>query len=303
MTVRHFLKLDDLGQDELIALMDQGIELKREWVEGRSENTLSGRVLAMIFDKSSTRTRVSFEAGMLQLGGNAIFLSVTDTQLGRGEPLKDTARILSQMVDAVMIRISKHEEIVHFSKYSSVPVINGLSDDYHPCQLLADMQTYYEHRGKIEGRTVAWVGDGNNVCHSYIQAAGLYGFRLRYACPLGYQPDEEIVQNATGFVESCPEPAFAVEGCDLVVTDAWASMGKEQEAKRRAAIFAPYQVNAELMALAKSDALFMHCLPAYRGKEVTAEVIEGEQSIVWSEAANRLHAQKALLKFLLSRHG
>jgi len=301
MGLRHFLTLADLSPGELQALIKRGIEIKSGLQKGELYQPLQGKVLAMIFEKSSTRTRVSFEAGMAQFGGHAIFMSPEGTQLGRGEPIEDTARVLSNMVDAVMIRTFEQEKIECLAKYASVPIINGLSDTYHPCQLLADMQTYYEHRGSIEDKTVVWLGDGNNMCHSYINAARLYGFNLRYVCPQGYLPDEAIVGSASACVEYFSDARAAVENADLVVTDVWASMGQEQEADERAKFFAPYQVNAELMAVANNDALFMHCLPAHRGEEVTADVIDGNQSVVWDEAGNRLHAQKALLEFLLTK--
>lgn len=301
MGCRHFLTLLDLSTNELRALIERGIEIKGGLQKGEIHQPFKGKVLAMIFEKSSTRTRVSFEAGMAQFGGHAIFMSPDDTQLGRGEPIEDTARVLSKMVDIIMIRTFEHDKIESLAQYASVPVINGLSDTYHPCQLLADMQTYYEHRGSIEGKTVAWLGDGNNMCHSYINAACLYQFHLRIACPEDYLPDESIVNTASDFVETISDAKVAAEDADLVVTDVWASMGQEQEADERARVFAPYQVNTEVMSLAKDDALFMHCLPAHRGEEVTADVIDGKQSVVWDEAGNRLHAQKALLEFLLSK--
>jgi ornithine carbamoyltransferase len=301
MGLRHFLTLSDVSTKECQTLIERGIEIKSALQRGELYQPLQGKVLAMIFEKSSTRTRVSFEAGMAQFGGHAIFMSPEGTQLGRGEPIEDTARVLSKMVDAIMIRTFEHEKIECLAKYASVPIINGLSDTYHPCQLLADMQTYYEHRGSIEGKTVAWLGDGNNMCHSYINAARLYGFNLRFACPEGYLPSEKIIHPVSDCVEYFSDAKAAVKDADLVVTDVWASMGQEQEADERAGVFAPYQVNAELMALANDDALFMHCLPAHRGEEVTADIIDGNQSVVWDEAGNRLHAQKALLEFLLTK--
>jgi ornithine carbamoyltransferase len=301
MGLRHFLTLADLSSSELQALIKRGIEIKSGLQKGELYQPLQGKVLAMIFEKSSTRTRVSFEAGMAQFGGHAIFMSPEGTQLGRGEPIEDTARVLSNMVDAIMIRTFEQEKIECLVKYASVPIINGLSDTYHPCQLLADMQTYYEHRGSIEGKVVVWLGDGNNMCHSYINAARLYGFNLRYVCPQGYLPDADIVNSAPDNVEYFSDARVAVRDADLIVTDVWASMGQEEEANERAKFFAPCQVNAELMAVANDDALFMHCLPAHRGEEVTAEVIDGKQSVVWDEAGNRLHAQKALLEFLLTK--
>jgi len=296
---RHFLTLLDLTSDELRALIRRAHELKRSRQRGEINESLRHKVLGMIFEKSSTRTRVSFEAGMTQLGGAAMFLSPNDTQLGRGEPIEDTARVLSRMVDAVMIRTFAHETVETFAKHSRVPVINGLTDLVHPCQLLADMQTYFEHRGDIRGKTVAWIGDGNNMCHSYINAARRFDFHLNIACPEGYDPDPSILEPAADRCRILRDPMAAAEGVDLVVTDVWASMGQEQEQKQREAAFAGYQVTPELMARADKEALFMHCLPAHRGEEVAAEVIDAPDSVVWDEAENRLHAQKALLEFLL----
>ena len=301
MKKRHFLCLSDLSATELNAIIERGMELKKQQAAGRTRQTLRGRVLAMIFEKSSTRTRVAFETAMAQLGGHAIFLSPDDTQLGRGEPVEDTARVLSKMVDVIMIRTFEHEKLLRFAQFSDVPVINGLSDSFHPCQLLADIQTYQEHRGSITGRTVVWVGDGNNVCQSYINAARLFAFNLRIACPDGYRPDMGLVNSAGPLVSISADPEAAVRDADLIVTDVWASMGQETETDARKKIFRPYQVNTTLMQLAKKDALFMHCLPAHRGEEVTTEVIDGPQSVVWDEAGNRLHAQKALLEFLLNQ--
>ena len=301
MGLRHFLTLSDLSTNELRALIERGIEIKAGLQKGEIYQPFRGKVLAMIFEKSSTRTRVSFEAGMAQFGGHAIFMSPEDTQLGRGEPIEDTARVLSEMVDIIMIRTFKQEKIKNLAQYASVPVINGLSDTFHPCQLLADMQTYFEHRGTIKGKTVTWLGDGNNMCHSYINAARLFEFHLRIACPEDYSPDENIVNAASDCIKYFSDAKTAVKDTDLVVTDVWAGMGQEQESDERARVFAPFQVNAELMTLASDDALFMHCLPAHRSEEVTAEVIDGKQSVVWDEAGNRLHAQKALLEFLLTK--
>lgn len=296
--VRHFLSLPDLSAAELRALLQRAIELKRLQHAGTVYEPLRNRVLGMVFEKSSTRTRVSFETAMIQFGGGAIFLSPRDTQLGRGEPIEDTARVLSRMVDAVMMRTFTHESQVRFASCSQAPVINGLSDTQHPCQLLADLQTYVELRGDIAGRTVAWIGDGNNMCNSYIDAARLLGFRLRIASPAGYAP--ELPQDLdAGQVELTADPHAAADGADLVVTDVWASMGQEDEADGRKEAFRAYQVDQALMRRARPDALFMHCLPAHRGEEVSAEVIDGPQSAVWQEAENRLHAQKALLELLL----
>lgn len=299
MSIRHFLTLLDLAPAELAALLDRAIQLKAEFAGRRMRPTLGGRVLAMVFEKSSTRTRVSFETAMAHLGGHAIFLSPEASQLGRGEPVEDTARVLSQMVDCIMVRTHAHEQIERFAASASVPVINGLSDTHHPCQLLADIQTYLELRGPIRGRKVAWIGDGNNMCNSYIQAAMGFDFTLHVACPEGYHPDSGLVQAAGDRVVVGADPAEAAAGAALVVTDVWASMGQEQEAAKRRAAFRNYQVDAALMARAQPDALFMHCLPAHRGEEVSADVIDGPQSAVWQEAGNRLHSQKALLEFLL----
>ncbi len=303
MSVRHFLTLRDLSAKELRRIITRAGELKAIQRRGDRHTPLQGKTLGMIFEKSSTRTRVSFEVGMAQLGGHALFLSPRDTQLGRGEPIEDTARVLSRMVDVVMIRTFAHETLERFSAHSQVPVINGLSDDVHPCQLLADLQAYHEHRGDIRGRTVAWIGDGNNMCHSWINAAALLDFKLHVACPEGYEPDARFVDAGAGHVEVMRDPHAAAAGADLVTTDVWASMGQEEDQARRAAAFAgDYQVDAALMAQAAPDALFMHCLPAHRGEEVAAEVIDGPQSVVWDEAENRLHAQKALLEFLLGAY-
>ncbi|MCP3689631.1 MAG: ornithine carbamoyltransferase, partial [Gammaproteobacteria bacterium] len=259
----------------------------------------NGKVLAMIFEKSSTRTRVSFEAGMSQLGGHAMFLSPQSIQLGRGEPIEDSARVISSMVDGIMIRTFEHERVEVVAANSSSPVINGLSDFLHPCQLLADMLTWFELRGEIKDATVAWIGDGNNMCHSYINAAIRFGFGLNIACPPGYLPDNEQVNSASGQVKMFDSAEQAVTDADLVVTDVFASMGQEQEQQQRLQDFELFQVNQGLMSRASSDALFMHCLPAHRGEEVTSEVLDGAQSVVWQQAENRLHAQKALLELLI----
>jgi len=299
MNPRHFISLLDLSGDELRRLIDRAIVLKKN--RNRDYQPLKGQVLAMIFEKSSTRTRISFEAGMSHFGGNALFLSPRDTQLGRGEPLQDSAKVISSMVDCIMLRTDHHDTVATFAEHSSVPVINGLTDRQHPCQLLADMQAYFELRGDIQGKTVAWIGDGNNMCHSYIHAALRFGFNLHIACPDGYQPLPEIVEIGGTCVKFFDTVLAAATNADLVVTDVWASMGQEEEQKQREAAFKEYQVNTAVMAAANSDALFMHCLPAHRGEEVTAEVIDGPQSVVFQEAENRLHAQKALLEFLLCK--
>lgn len=296
---KHFLSLLDLNEQEATRLITRATALKQQRQRGEGYRPLIGYTLAMVFEKSSTRTRVSFEAGMSQLGGTALFLSPKDTQLGRGEPIEDSARVLSRMVDIVMIRTFEHETLTRFADHSRVPVINGLTDRFHPCQLLADMQTYVEHRGPIRGRRVAFIGDGNNMCHSYINAARLFGFELRIACPPGFEPEPEILAAGADHCSLMHDPAEAVEHADLVVTDVWASMGQESEEDQRKAVFADFSVTSAIMAKARPNALFMHCLPAHRGEEVSADVIDGPQSVVWDEAENRLHAQKALLEWLL----
>jgi ornithine carbamoyltransferase len=300
MNPKHFLTLLDLSSAELQRLVRRAIELKAFNRAGTIHEPFKHKVLAMVFEKSSTRTRMSFEVGMAQLGGHAIFLSPRDTQLGRGEAIEDTARVLSRMADVIMIRTFEHEKIERFAEYSSVPVINALTDLYHPCQLLADMQTYHEQRGDISGKTVAWIGDGNNMCHSYINAARQFDFTLKIACPQGYLPETDILESAGEHAVMTDSALAAAAGADLVVTDVWASMGQEEEQAKREQAFAAYQVDARLMQAAAADALFMHCLPAHRGEEVAADVIDGPQSVVWDEAENRLHAQKALLEILLA---
>lgn len=299
MKPRHFLSLLDLSSDELNYLIQRAIELKQAHYAGKGQRTLEGKVLGMIFEKSSTRTRISFEAGMQQLGGNALFLSPRDTQLGRGEPIDDTAKVMSRMVDCIMIRTFKQETVETFAENSRVPIINGLTDRFHPCQLLADMQTYAEHRGSIKGKTATWIGDGNNMCHSYINAARRFDFKLNIACPEGYDPDQDILDAAGDRCQIIRDPEAAVKDVDLVVTDVWASMGQEEEQKLREQAFKHYQVTSALMAKADKNALFLHCLPAHRGEEVAADVIDHPDSVVWDEAENRLHAQKALLELLL----
>lgn len=296
---QHFLTLLDIDPDNLNRLVRRATELKVMQHAGERYEPLYGKVLGMIFDKSSTRTRVSFETGMAQFGGHAIFLSPRDTQLGRGEPIEDSARVLSRMVDAIMIRTFAHETVEHFSAHSRVPVINALTDMYHPCQLLADVQTFIEHRGDIKGKTIAWIGDGNNMCHSYINAARQFDFQLRIASPAGYEPNAEIMQAAGDRIYLCQDPMDAASGADMVATDVWASMGQEEEQQQRLKSFAAFQVTPALMAVANQDALFTHCLPAHRGEEVAAEVIDGPQSVAWDAAENRLHSQKALLEYLL----
>jgi ornithine carbamoyltransferase len=300
MAPRHFLTLNDLSSAEFKQLLHRAVELKKMQHDRVIFEPLKNRVLGMIFDKSSTRTRISFETGMAQFGGSSIFLSPRDTQLGRGEPVSDSARVISRMVDCIMIRTHSQDNIIEFAKNSKVPVINALTDDFHPCQLLADMQTFLEHRGDIQGKQVTWIGDGNNMCHSYINAAVLLDFKLTIACPEGYDPSLEIVKQAGSRITILRDPKEAAKNADLIVTDVWASMGQEEEQQKREKAFEGCQVDEELMALAASDALFMHCLPAHRGEEVSAAVIDSPDSVVWDEAENRLHAQKALLEFLLT---
>ena len=296
---RHFLSLMDLSPEELGQILRRAIELKTLRRKGQPCETLKGKVLGMVFEKSSTRTRVSFESGIFQLGGTAIFLSPRDTQLGRGEPIEDTARVLSRMVDIIAVRTFGQEGLERFARHSTVPVINALTDKFHPCQVLADVQTFIELRGDIFGANVAWIGDGNNMCNSLINAARLLRFNLRVACPKGYEPDDNLLGLAGDRVSVFHDPKIAIESADLVVTDVWASMGQENEQRARMAAFDGFQVNSRLMSGAKANALVMHCLPAHRGEEIAAEVIDGPQSVVWEEAENRLHAQKALMEFLL----
>ena len=297
---RDFLAIPDLSQSELIALLDLALCMKRG--EYRA-HPLAGKTLGMIFAKSSTRTRVSFEVGAFQLGGHALFLSTRDIQLGRGEPIRDTARVLSRYVDGIMIRTFDQAEVEELARFATVPVINGLTDLQHPCQILADLLTVREALGTWERKVVAWVGDGNNMAHSWLDAAGLLGFELRLACPAGYQPNEDILARnlARTRVVLTDQPAEAVRGAHVVNTDVWASMGQEAEQEQRALAFRGYLVDSTLMRQADPGAIFLHCLPAHRGEEVSNEVIEGPQSRVWDEAENRLHVQKALMATLMGK--
>ncbi|MDH1007383.1 ornithine carbamoyltransferase [Pseudomonas nicosulfuronedens] len=299
MSARHFLSMLDYTTEELLGLIRRATELKDLRDRGVLYEPLKNRVLGMIFEKASTRTRISFEAGMIQLGGQAIFLSPRDTQLGRGEPIADAARVMSRMVDAVMIRTFAHSNLIEFSENSRVPVINGLSDDLHPCQLLADMQTFHEHRGSIAGKTVSWIGDGNNMCNSYIEAAIRFDFQLNVACPEGYEPNAALMEQAGERVKIFRDPREAVAGAHLVSTDVWASMGQEDEAAARLRLFQPYQVTRALLDGAAADVLFMHCLPAHRGEEISEDLLDDARSVAWDQAENRLHAQKALLEMLV----
>jgi ornithine carbamoyltransferase len=295
---RDFLAITDFSRDELVRLMDLARRMKARTYR---ETPLAGKSLAMIFAKSSTRTRVSFEVGTYQLGGQALFLSSRDIQIGRGEPIADTARVLSRYVHGIMIRTFAHSDVEELARAASIPVINGLTDLTHPCQVLADLCTMQEALGGWEGKRVAWVGDGNNMANSWLEAAAVLGFELRLACPEGYEPDRGRFERAAAATKilMTEVPEEAVEGADVVNTDVWASMGQEEEAEARRNAFKGYTVDVDLMKLARRDAIFLHCLPAHRGEEVTAAVIEGAQSRVWDEAENRLHVQKALLATLM----
>ncbi|HEX5386985.1 MAG TPA: ornithine carbamoyltransferase [Gemmatimonadales bacterium] len=295
---RDFLAIPDLSRPELIALLELAARMK---CGEYRERPLAGKTLGMIFAKSSTRTRVSFEVGAFQLGGHALFLSSRDIQLGRGEPIRDTARVLSRYLDGIMIRTFDHADVEELARYASVPVINGLTDLLHPCQVLADLLTVREALGGWEGKTIAWVGDGNNMAHSWLNAAGVLGFSIRLACPAGYEPNPGIVERNRALTDVLltHDPAEAVEGAHVVNTDVWASMGQEAEQEERARAFQDFMVDTALMRRADPRAIFLHCLPAHRGEEVADEVIEGPQSRVWDEAENRLHAQKALMAVLM----
>jgi ornithine carbamoyltransferase len=299
MNTQHFLTLDDLSTKTLQSIIDRAIDLKSLQNDGAIYEPLKNQSLAMIFNKASTRTRVSFEVAMQQLGGTSINLNPSETQIGRGEVIKDTARVISSMVDGIMIRTDSHAKLEEFASYSTVPVINGLTDDYHPCQLLADLQTVQELRGSAVGCTMAWIGDGNNVCHSFMNAARLFGFELQIATPIGYEPSSEVVARNNSSIRLSNDPREAASNADVIITDTWSSMGQEDEKNERNNAFTGFCVDQALMRLAKKDAIFLHCLPAYRGCEVSEEVIEGPQSAVFQEAENRLHAQKALLEFLM----
>ena len=302
---RHFLTLMDFTPDELHAVIRLSMQMKTAHYSKDTDKLnehqalFHNKVLGMIFEKSSTRTRVSFEAGMAQLGGHAMFLSPRDTQLGRGEPIEDSARVLSRMVDLIMIRTFAHDVIERFAAYSRVPVINALTDDFHPCQVMADIQTWIENRGSIQGKTVAWIGDGNNMCQTWIQAAEQFDFQLRIACPRGFEPNSQLTERYAHRISLGHNPESAAQQADLVTTDVWASMGQEAEQTERATQFKGFQVNPVLMNQASNDALFMHCLPAHRGEEVSEEMLDDPRSVVWDEAENRLHVQKALMAFLL----
>ncbi len=297
---RHYLQFRDFTREEYAHIFERARWIKDEFKRYEPYLPLQDRTLAMIFEKHSTRTRVSFEAGMLQMGGTVINLSSRDTQMGRGEPIEDVARVITRMVDIVMIRTFEQEIIERFAAYSRVPVINGLTNEYHPCQILADIYTFIEHRGSIAGKTVAWIGDSNNVCNTWLQAAEVLDFNVHVSTPPGYEVEPERAGlYGTAHYEEFTDPMEAVKGADLITTDVWTSMGFEEENEERKRDFEDWCVDADMMRAAGQDALFMHCLPAHRGEEVTAEVIDGPQSVVWDEAENRLHAQKALMEYLL----
>ncbi|MCH2241373.1 MAG: ornithine carbamoyltransferase [Aquabacterium sp.] len=308
--MKHYLQFKDLRAEEYAYLFERTREIKRRFKNYEKYTPLSDRTLAMIFEKASTRTRVSFEAGMYQMGGSVVHLTTGDSQLGRAEPIEDSARVISRMVDLVMIRTYEQDKLERFAAHSRVPVINGLTNEFHPCQILADLFTYLEHRGSLgpagvdigclKGKTVAWVGDGNNMANTWLQAAEILGFTVHVSTPSGYEIDPAVAGiRSTGCYKVFADPMDACRGADLVTTDVWTSMGFEAENEARKQAFADWCVDAEMMAVARPDALFMHCLPAHRGEEVTAEVIDGPQSVVWDEAENRMHVQKALMEYLL----
>jgi ornithine carbamoyltransferase len=300
MTIKHFLQFNDLTKDEIYYLFDRAKWLKKQFKEYQKHWPLEDRTLVMIFEKASTRTRLSFESGMHQLGGAAIYLNTKDSQLGRGEPVEDAAQVISRMSDVVMIRTFEQEIIERFAQNSRVPVINGLTNEYHPCQILADIFTFIEHRGSIEGKTVAWIGDSNNVCNTWLQAAELLDFNMHVSTPKGYEVEvERAGLYDDSHFEQFENPMDAAKDAHLVTTDVWTSMGYEAEQLERKSVFADWQVDQEMMDVSAKDSLFMHCLPAHRGEEVTSDVIDGPKSVVWDEAENRLHVQKALLEYLL----
>ncbi|GFO59156.1 ornithine carbamoyltransferase [Geomonas silvestris] len=300
---RDFLALSQFTKAELDAIFALTKELKQKQKSGVEHHLLKGKTLAMIFEKSSTRTRISFEVGMYQLGGHPLFISSKDSQMGRGEPIKDTARVMARYCDGVMIRTFAQETVEEFAKYASIPVINGLTDLHHPCQIMADLFTVIEHKGSYQGLKFAWIGDGNNMANTWIEAAAIFGFDLTLACPEGYDPDPTVMAwaktNGTSKIEVVRDPKAAALEADVVNTDVWASMGQEEEQKIREKAFAGYQVDNALMAVAKEDAIVLHCLPAHRGEEISDEVIEGWHSVVWDEAENRLHVQKAIMATLM----
>ena len=300
---KHFLALHDFSKQELDAMLALAAELKQKQKSGAQHHLLNGKTLAMIFEKASTRTRISFEVGIYQLGGHGLFISSANSQMGRGEPIKDSARVMSRYCDGVMIRTFGQEIVDEFARYSSVPVINGLTDLFHPCQIMADLQTVIEHKGGYKGLKFAWVGDGNNMANTWIEAAAIFGFDLALACPNGYEPDRQVwdwaQKQGTANISITENPEEAVRDADVVNTDVWASMGQEAEQKKRELAFQGYCVDGRLMAAAKPDSIVLHCLPAHRGEEISDSVIEGKHSVVWDEAENRLHIQKAIMATLM----
>ena len=298
--LKHYLQFSDLSADDYAYLFERAAFIKKKFKAYEKHQPLADRTLVMIFEKASTRTRVSFEAGMYQLGGTVVNLTTEGSQLGRAEPIEDSAKVISRMVDLVMIRTFEQNKINRFAEHSRVPVINGLTNEFHPCQILADIFTYIEHRGAIQGKTVAWVGDGNNMANTWLQASEILGFKVHLSTPGGYEVDQSIagIRSSESY-QVFKDPMQACAGADLVTTDVWTSMGYEAENEARKKAFADWCVDSEMMRAAKADALFMHCLPAHRGEEVEAEVIDGPQSVVWDEAENRMHVQKALMEFLL----
>jgi len=296
---KHLLALADCSKEELLGYIRRGLELKKEALSGVRHQALSGRTIALIFEKPSTRTRVSFEAAMYGLGGQVIYLSSRDTQLARNEPLKDMARVMSRYVHGLVVRTFGQEIVEELARYASVPVINALTDLHHPCQVLSDIMTVVERKGDIHNLSVAWVGDGNNMANSWIEAATKLGFSLTLACPEGYDPDPAILSKAGENVRLLRDPKEAVRNCDVINTDVWASMGQEEEAAARKEVFAPYQVNEELVAAAAPDAMVLHCLPAHRGEEISEGVLEGGMSVVWEQAENKMHIHKAILETLI----
>jgi ornithine carbamoyltransferase len=295
----HFLTISDFDKKTIDGMLKRALDVKQRLKRGIAHNALRGKVLGLIFEKSSTRTRVSFEVAMIQLGGSAIFISHRDSQIGRGEPVKDTARVMSRYVDAVVIRTFGHDIIEEFAAHSTIPVINGLTDSHHPCQVLSDILTIAEKKGGYENVNVCWIGDGNNMANSWIEAAGILGFKLKLACPDGHLPDEKILKAGGANATIVKTPEEAAEGADVLNTDVWASMGQEAEAEKRKEAFKNYQINSRILGLAKKDAIVLHCLPAHRGEEITDDVIEGANSCVLDEAENRLHMQKAILEYLM----
>ena len=298
--MRHFLENSNFSVESYLEIFDRTKFLKNKFKNSESHNFLNSKTLVMIFEKQSTRTRLSFEAGMFQLGGHSIYLNTRDSQLGRGEPIEDAAQVISRMSDIVMIRTHEHVTIEKFARHSKVPVINGLTNFFHPCQILADVYTYIEKFGSILGREIAWIGDSNNVCNSWIQASKIFNFNLKISSPEGYKPKENLLSVTKDKINIIDDPYEAAKNSDVIITDVWASMGDEKELNKRAKDFSSWQVNKKMMSLARKNCIFMHCLPAHRNKEVTSEVIDGPQSVVWDEAENRLHTQKALMEYMLT---